>query len=391
MLYFAVFVLIISKVEGYCWEPKTSPFTGPPQVSRNGDEATIDWKVVFKDNPGCTEIDFLIMNHPRKQLSAYKLSDFTLKGERSATITIDGSLDFVFQVIAREDKGSLGIDYKYSPMITSYVNGQPPEDEEEEKPKKKSVFLDSNAWTPTTPGTTFTTISTTTTTLPRTYLQPETKALSLSPLHYETYDYDNAVSNSDSDYNPNPWYIYECVPFIKDLKGYDEVSGSENKLLENFIKQMNKKPLELVDEFLTQDKFSNQDQCGANKNSDTSKGYLTKCGDSGQEKCCPNPWQEKGCQSACFVNYSPCDGGRCIPESWIGDGWPDCIDGTDENQGNKQSLPEQLVCVQCAGVVLSAGFLCRESSLGLTNDCIEQVMGKNGACNSCVSYYLNLP
>ena len=78
-------------------------------------------------------------------------------------------------------------------------------------------------------------------------------------------------------------------------------------------------------------------------------------------------------------------------ESWIGDGWPDCIDGSDENQGNKQSLPEQLVCVQCAGVVLSAGFLCRESSFGLTNDCIEKIMGKNGACNSCVSHYLNLP
>ena len=42
------------------------------------------------------------------------------------------------------------------------------------------------------------------------------------------------------------------------LKGYDEQSGSQNKLLESFIKKMNKQPLELVDEFLTKDKQSTQ-------------------------------------------------------------------------------------------------------------------------------------
>ena len=83
------------------------------QVVRSGDQAIVNWSQVFNDGPECTEVDFLIMNHPRKQLSAYKLSDFTLKGERSATLTIDPTLDFVFQVIAREDKGDLGIDYKY--------------------------------------------------------------------------------------------------------------------------------------------------------------------------------------------------------------------------------------------------------------------------------------
>ena len=53
-----------------------------------------------------------------------------------------------------------------------------------------------------------------------------------------------------------------------------------------------------------------------------------------------------------------------------------------------QSLPEQLVCIQCAGVILSAGFVCRE---GLTSSCIQDVMGAKGACNNCVSYYFNLP
>ena len=38
---------------------------------------------------------------------------------------IDPVIDYVFQVIAREDKGSEhGIDYKYSDMVTSYTNGK---------------------------------------------------------------------------------------------------------------------------------------------------------------------------------------------------------------------------------------------------------------------------
>ena len=83
------------------------------KVVRSQDQATVDWSSVFQDGPECAEVDFLIMNHPRKQLSAYKLSDFTLKGERSTTLIIDPTQDFVFQVIAREDKGPKGIDYKY--------------------------------------------------------------------------------------------------------------------------------------------------------------------------------------------------------------------------------------------------------------------------------------
>ncbi len=76
-----------------------------------------------------------------------------------------------------------------------------------------------------------------------------------------------------------------------------------------------------------------------------------------------------------------------MPGQWIADGWPDCLDGTDE----KNNATEQLVCVQCAGVVLSAGFVCRQSSQGLTKECLHVTMGVNGACNNCISHYLNLP
>ena len=107
---------------------------------------------------------------------------------------------------------------------------------------------------------------------------------------------------------------------------------------------------------------------------------------------------------------------RCIPEAWVNDDWPDCFDGSDEEgetgATKDATLPQQLVCIQvrlsvdfkifsledwrnslyfqCAGVVLSAGFICRETS-ELTRDCLETTMGKGGACNQCVDMYLNLP
>ena len=52
--------------------------------------------------------------------------------------------------------------------------------------------------------------------------------------------------------DPNPWYIYECVPFLKDLKGYEDNSRNENKLLTNFIKEMNKNPIDLVSKFIAE-------------------------------------------------------------------------------------------------------------------------------------------
>lgn len=111
--------------------------------------------------------------------------------------------------------------------------------------------------------------------------------------------------------------------------------------------------------------------------------------------------------------WQPCSVSfRCIPEAWVNDDWPDCFDGSDEEEDGAaggKTLPQQLVCIQvrvdawamkyhcnvslftqCAGVVLSAGFVCRETS-SLTNDCLEEVMGKGGACNQCVDMYLNLP
>ena len=91
-----------------------------------------------------------------------------------------------------------------------------------------------------------------------------------------------------------------------------------------------------------------------------------------------------------MTGVSRCDG-RCIPHDWVSDGWPDCMDGADEASLSVEGkvLPYQLGCVQCAGVVLSASFLCLESSHGLTRQCVEAMMGP-GECNVCIQEFLDL-
>ncbi len=380
-------------VFGHCWKPNSTPFYGAPkvpiyqlstnsialydkhvmQVTRQNDRVRVEWSSVFNDGPDCAEVDFLIMIHPKNQPSAYTLSDFTLKGERKATLKINSGVDYVVQVIAREDKGDLGIDYKYSDMVTATLDGQ------------SSSYTSSGAGS-------YQSVESTTR---KTFLTPQVKSLvspsfpDMEPLQFEE-NVSTPQPEDDAVVDATPWYIYECVPFIKDIQGYDESSGSENKLLESFIKEMNKKPLEMVDEFITKDK----ERCpsASSNEKSSSKGYLKRCNDSRNsgEMCCNSPWS-KNCDLDCYLDYSPCDGNRCIPGKWVQDGWPDCLDGTDENpKAGHKSLPEQLVCIQCAGVILSAGFVCREARMGLTSQCIQNTLGSNGACNNCVSYYFNL-
>jgi len=378
-------LLCFNQIDGFCWKPNSTPFYGQPKVIRQGDRVRVDWSEVFNDGQDCVEVDFIIKVHPKNDLSAYTLSEYTLKGERKATLKLDPNIDYVIQIIAREDKGDVGIDYKYSDMVTSQSTNSLSSSAEAD------AFIASSIRTTTTTTTT-TTIS---------YLKPQTKSLlnpSLTaasfgePLQYETIYDDIDEDNDPIEYGETPWYIYECVPFIKELTGYDENSGSQNKLLESFIKQMNTKPLDVVDEFITKDKVALEDQrCDTETKPKTSKGYLKQCSD-GSQLCCSNLWSNSCSESDCYSDYTSCDGNRCIPSKWVQDGWPDCLDGSDEsNPGNgNQSLPEQLVCIQCAGVVLSAGFVCRESRMGLTSECLQDVMGAKGACNNCVSYYFNL-
>ena len=58
------------------------------------------WVDVFNDGPQCTDVDFLIMIQPKADPSTYTLSDFTRKGQRTATLKlVDPTADYIFQVL----------------------------------------------------------------------------------------------------------------------------------------------------------------------------------------------------------------------------------------------------------------------------------------------------
>ena len=99
------------------------------------------WEAVFPRGADCDNVEFLIKSHPLDAPSNYKLSDLTLKGKRTAVLAVPpgedfifqvrihflcSSLHYIFQVIARENKGpGIGIEYAYSRAATSVANPSP--------------------------------------------------------------------------------------------------------------------------------------------------------------------------------------------------------------------------------------------------------------------------
>merc|ERR1712010_249858 len=134
---------------------------------------------------------------------------------------------------------------------------------------------------------------------------------------------------------------------------------------------MNKATLNTVEDFIGAKKKC--DRSGEGGTGQRGIGHLVESG--GHSECCSTPWgAAAGPRPVCFQQFARCDG-HCIPHDWVDDGWPDCLDGADEADltVDGKVMPFQLGCVSCAGVILPAGFLCIESSGGLTRECVEQV------------------
>ena len=152
----------------------------------------------------------------------------------------------------------------------------------------------------------------------------------------------------------NPWYIYECLPFLKDISGFPEgadassdsngnsVPTKHNQALVDFIRHTNKNPLDLVNEFLASKKDGEGRlslSCSPSNSGGSSyaasyestisdkvgKGYIVKSactlGNEGRgdvsraenEMCCSTPWSgtcNKNDEQECFQDFFVCDGGK---------------------------------------------------------------------------------
>ena len=155
----------------------------------------------------------------------------------------------------------------------------------------------------------------------------------------------------------NPWYIYECLPFLKDISGFPDYASDSasslnsndnnpggkikhNQALVDFIRHTNRNPLDMVNEFLESKKAgqgklslscSPSNSGGSvysatyesSENDKVGKGYVVKkectqdsrgdVGQGGNEMCCASPWSNicnKNDVQDCFGDFFVCDGGK---------------------------------------------------------------------------------
>nr|XP_040572500.1 uncharacterized protein LOC121121603 [Lepeophtheirus salmonis] len=324
-----VFVASSPKQKGFCWEPGSNPFIGQPKTERlDSDRVRINWSEIFNKNGNCKNVDFLIKSNPRHSPSDYKLSDFTQKGQTSATLMVTDGEDFVFQIIAREDKRpKYGIEYKYSQMVTSYFR----ED--------------------TAPDIGF------------------KEVLTTEKLRVTKIKKSSLMTTTTPKYSRNAAKDKCVLP----LKKFNSNNILSNKLLKEFIGYMNKNSVRYVHEFMRDKKAC----------SEQSVGFIVSSPKTSTVKCCSSPWGGN-----CYIKFAECDG-SCIPQDWISDNWPDCLDGSDEPELESlsgRSLSEELQCVSCGGNVIAAVSLCSDKNYIHLTNCVKELLG-DGNCSLCISDY----
>lgn len=110
----------ITLVNAYCWEPGKNPsFTGPPVVSQvDYQTVRVSWFGLVQMRE-CTD-QFLVKYWQKNDPQGYNLTQLLNPQVNSVDIKVVPMVDYEFQAVAREDKGSIaGVDWNKSP-ITSF-------------------------------------------------------------------------------------------------------------------------------------------------------------------------------------------------------------------------------------------------------------------------------
>jgi len=105
----------VSLVQAYCWEPGKNPyFTGPPVVKQ------VDLQTVRVSWLGLIEMrecadQFLVKYWQKINPQDYQLTGLVNQQVNSIDIKVSPKVDYQFQAVAREDKGSvIGVDWNKS-------------------------------------------------------------------------------------------------------------------------------------------------------------------------------------------------------------------------------------------------------------------------------------
>jgi len=131
--------LNVPLARAYCWEPGRNPyFTGTPIVQQ------VDLRTVRVSWAGLVESvecadQFLVKYWPKNNPQGYVLSELIKTDRFAIDIRITPKVYYVFQVIAREDKGSFaGIDYNKSKQTEFKTSSYNPNVRPTPKPTPKS-------------------------------------------------------------------------------------------------------------------------------------------------------------------------------------------------------------------------------------------------------------
>ena len=212
-------------------------------------------------------------------------------------------------MIARENKGpGIGIEYAYSRAATNVANPSP----SQLQGLRKSIWVAGDTGPgQAVPQQTTTPAPTTT----RQYIRPSVKSLGGGPPYtarlgnnygsYREQDEDIHENNfvqpvdeqihDDDNSGAGPWYVYECIPLLKNMAGYEDGS-KKNSVLTKFIKHMNKNAVGSVKNFIGSEKSCSSGYEGRER------GYLVQT-NTGDNKCCSTPWSANT-DSVCYDQFA---------------------------------------------------------------------------------------